>query len=930
MRFLRLAFCLSMAAGAWAAATFEYPSIRYRVRASYDAQAHRVSGVATITAVNGSPGALQELRLLIYPNRRYSDAELRAVALAGAYFRQPIFLGDPRDGWLRCGTVVVNGAPARSEVVGEGATTLLVVPQGPVPPGGRFEVECPFELSLVEGCAFWGYKDDVVRLAYWHPMLAVHDEEGWHDHPLALVHQPFFFEAADWEVELEMPAGWAVAAPGEELPAERRGDREVHRWRAGPLREFSVAASPRYKVLRSRAGGVEIRVYVLPEDEAAGERALSFARDALSFYAGRLGPYPMSRFNVAETHLAWLGNEFSGQIFIDRRGFRLPRLLERHLDFLVCHETAHQWWYLQVGSDQYRVAFLDEALATLCEEDYLLQKYGPGDNYYELPRWLAFLPTTSFLEARKTRYLDYARRGRDEPVLTALPDWRTPEAAFVMSYDKGMLVLRMLRERIGDEAFARGLALYLERFRWRTARVDDLRAAMEEASGRDLADFFRDWLQTEEELDYALRRPRCEPSPSGWRTTLVVERRGGISSQIDLGCRFADGSEERVALAGEATEETVVLGSGAPLVSAELDPEGRLLDVRRVDNAWPRPTRWRFSPYYAAIYDVPVLNRSEEREVFVGLPLNFFNVGVRASVRELYDWSAYLDARWDFHHEGLLYTAGGALEHLTGPDDTLSAQAWRFAPLDEGGERAKGAEISWTRAYGPKLSAVEPLENRVGLFLRREDKWESGLEERTAEAGATWEMDLRTPTWSPTCGFKLKALAGAGDEVLGAQEEFGELVLDGRVYRRLPWGEEHVLALRGLAALTFPALPLRYSMGGPDGLRGFAEGTLHTGKMLLAQAEYRWLLADLGERPVAWKYLSFNRLYGVVFYDIARSYDDSWAGGFVKQDVGVGLRLDATALGFFERSVLRVDVATPTSGSDGGDVQVFVKFGQAF
>ncbi|HEM46614.1 MAG TPA: M1 family peptidase, partial [Alphaproteobacteria bacterium] len=582
---------------------------------------------------------------------------------------------------------------------------------------------CLFDLSLVESTAFWGYKDDVLRLAYWHPMLATHDEEGWHDYPLELVHQPFFFEAASWDVSLDMPSGWVVAAPGEHISTQRIGNREIHRWSMGPGRDFTVAASPRYQVLTEKSGDVDVSVYALPEDLESAQEALSCACEALAYYAERFGPYPFSRFNVAEVHLAWLGNEFSGEIFIDRRGFRLPKLLERHLDFLICHETAHQWWYLQVGNDQYRAAFLDEAMATLSEGDYLEAKYGTGDNYYVLPEHLSFLPTTSFLEARRTRYLDYARSGRDEPVLASLSEWETPEAAFVMSYDKGMLFLRSLRGRIGAEAFESALRSYLAKFRWQTATVDDLRGAMEQASGEDLEEFFRDWLQTDHELDYALVRPESHRFGDSWKTTLTVERRGGIASELDLLCRFKDGDERTISLTGEPESEQVTLTSAAPLLSAELDPGEKLLDVRRIDNAWPRPTRFRVSPYYAAIYDVPALNRSEKREIFLGVPINYFNTGLRASIRELYDWSAFAEARWDFHHSGIMYKGGGALEHVTGPNDTVSLEAWRFAPLDDGGERTKGALLSWRRKSGPTISGVEPLENGYGFFLRREDLW---------------------------------------------------------------------------------------------------------------------------------------------------------------------------------------------------------------
>src|SRR4029453_2281898 len=62
-------------------------------------------------------------------------------------------------------------------------------------------------------------------------------------------------------------------------------------------------------------------------------------------------------------------------------------------------------------------------------------------------------------------------------------------------YQKGAWVLHMLRGQIGTASFWAGIREYYKRFRDGNASTDDFRRVMEEASGQDLAGFFRQWLR---------------------------------------------------------------------------------------------------------------------------------------------------------------------------------------------------------------------------------------------------------------------------------------------------------------------------------------------------------------------------------------------------------------------------------------------------
>ena len=62
-------------------------------------------------------------------------------------------------------------------------------------------------------------------------------------------------------------------------------------------------------------------------------------------------------------------------------------------------------------------------------------------------------------------------------------------------YEKGAEIIRMYRTLVGHEAFARGIALYFERFDGTAATVEDFLGCFAEASGRDLTGFFRWYVQ---------------------------------------------------------------------------------------------------------------------------------------------------------------------------------------------------------------------------------------------------------------------------------------------------------------------------------------------------------------------------------------------------------------------------------------------------
>src|SRR5205823_3219081 len=91
------------------------------------------------------------------------------------------------------------------------------------------------------------------------------------------------------------------------------------------------------------------------------------------------------------------------------------------------------------------------------------------------------------------------RREMSAPETPAIVSNRftSPDAVFMKAdnpYGKGAAIMNMLRCRLGEETFYKGVHVYLERYRFGTAETDDFRRVMEEVSGESLERFFSQWF----------------------------------------------------------------------------------------------------------------------------------------------------------------------------------------------------------------------------------------------------------------------------------------------------------------------------------------------------------------------------------------------------------------------------------------------------
>lgn len=156
---------------------------------------------------------------------------------------------------------------------------------------------------------------------------------------------------------------------------------------------------------------------------------------------------------------------------------------------LIAHEIAHQWFGDSVTESTWADLWLSEGFATYFA-GLFLQQYESEAAFQEYMKQAADV-VFAYEKKNATPIFD-----RDTEDLFKLLN--------ANNYQKGSWVLHMLRSSLGKEVFLRGVRNYYNAHKNRTASTEDLRAALEKASGKDLRGFFKRWVYESGHPQYQL------------------------------------------------------------------------------------------------------------------------------------------------------------------------------------------------------------------------------------------------------------------------------------------------------------------------------------------------------------------------------------------------------------------------------------------
>jgi len=282
--------------------------------------------------------------------------------------------------------------------------------------------------------------------------------------------------------KLILPADLTPIANGQlvsetKLPNNKRASEWVQKTPI-PTYIIGFTAGP-FHVVKEKRGNVEFQYFATNFSETDVRRIFRDTPDMLEFFEDRAGVKYSDKTYTQVLAAGSVAQEMSSFAAL-RETYGKEVLDNEQAQWLGAHEFAHQWWGNLVTCVDWKHFWLNEGIATFMAAAYLEHRFGRAAYMREI-------------ESNRANYEKVRAAGKDKSLV--FPDWDHPTAQDrTLVYDKGAYVLHLLREEMGERAFWNGLRLFTRRHFGKSVVTSDFVAAMEEANGKTLRDFFAKWI----------------------------------------------------------------------------------------------------------------------------------------------------------------------------------------------------------------------------------------------------------------------------------------------------------------------------------------------------------------------------------------------------------------------------------------------------
>jgi len=578
----------------------------YVLRGTLDTAAKSLKGEETIHYVNNSPDTLHFVWLQVEQNA-FKDGSLNSYVFpATSRFGARNFEG---------GDVIdhldqLSGKSGKKALTSRVDGTMMKVDlASPLAPGASTSLSIGWHFDIPEhGADRMGRDGALFELAQWYPRLAVYDDlRGWNTEPY-LGQGEFYLEYGDYDMYVTVPAGYIVAATGTLAnPAEVLTPTEIARlkqasgsatpvhiitqdelasgaarktksgtltwhFKANKVRDAVWSASPDYMWDASSWNGHMAYGYYRPSAIDTWKDAADMSRMSIQEYSERWFPYPWPQISAVEGSIS--GMEYPMLAMENKSADKYD------LYNVITHEIGHMWYPMIVGSNEREHMWQDEGFNTFI-------------NYFSEARRFPEKGTQTQRAQNDMELVEqYMGGGADRP-LEINPDRIDPRLLGENAYVKTAVGLQLLREEIlGHEAFDDAFRTYTARWAFKHPSPTDFFHTMENVSGRRLDWFFREWFIENPLFDQAIDTVVTQPRGDTTQVAVVYGNRARGVLPIHARFTFSDGTTQDFDYPAEVWSTNTVHYlrhyefPGKRVTRIELDPDKRLPDIDRGNNAW--------------------------------------------------------------------------------------------------------------------------------------------------------------------------------------------------------------------------------------------------------------------------------------------------------------------------------------------------------
>lgn len=298
-------------------------------------------------------------------------------------------------------------------------------------------------------------------------------------HWLPSVDHPY--DKAAIEFRITAPDHYDVVATGEKIEEsylENGNKLTIYRELAPvAMKVVTIGVTKFASRLLGEVYDIPVTAWVYPENRLDGFSDYGVATKVLRYFIDQIGPYSYAKLANMQAKTQWGGLENAGTIAY----FENSVNGKNEVEGLIAHEIAHQWFGNSASENDWNHVWLSEGFATYFAILYQESVYGDDKRKEEL-------------RLDRKQIIDYFKKNPSPIVDPSIKD--PMKVLSVNSYQKAGWVLNMLRHEIGDELFWEGIVAYYKKYQNSNALTEDFKSVMEQITGKDLNDFFQQWIFT--------------------------------------------------------------------------------------------------------------------------------------------------------------------------------------------------------------------------------------------------------------------------------------------------------------------------------------------------------------------------------------------------------------------------------------------------
>ncbi|MGL5330254.1 MAG: M1 family metallopeptidase [Peptostreptococcaceae bacterium] len=412
---------------------------QYSIDVIFEEESKRLMCNQTLTYVNNTGTELDKIYLHIYPNA-FSKKEFAPFEKSEMKDAYP---NGFNEGYIDIQNVLNNGEKLENKITGDKDDILEINLGRKLKDNEKISIDLKYTVKLPNCLGRFGYGQNTINATNWFPIACVYDDRGWNLKGYESVGDPFYSDTSDFKVNILMPRKYQVGSTGKVINEKMDDEKIFYEIEAKKVRDFAFILSDKFDKKSDSYKGILINTYNLNSEFS--DYATDVAKDSIEIFSELFGKYPYDTYSVVASDFYIGGMEYPNLVMIDQSVYNTDKKFI--MEYIIAHETAHQWWYSVIGNDEISEPWIDEALTEYSTVLYFEKKYGKDIS-------------KKLMETMEVQSKNY----RSHNMFKATTEYKDSIEYSLNVYTKGAVIFDEIRSKVGDEVFFATLQEYYSKY----------------------------------------------------------------------------------------------------------------------------------------------------------------------------------------------------------------------------------------------------------------------------------------------------------------------------------------------------------------------------------------------------------------------------------------------------------------------------------